>query len=598
MRDVHAEFRASHAAALQEMAAKGWASGGRRAVPSGPSGERGISATPVERHAHGAHSSASFKRFLAAAMEGLQSAGGGSRARSADKDEDSLDPEPEDIELEDERRDPWELDPLNTWEGPEEPEDPVSDPWPESCDNGDNVVSCGTTVTLQTVDAADFQLQGGADGSLTSSRREELHRYLQQLMVYYGVPGAALAVMATDSDEPNPLRLVHSYGFTYGPGFARRGYPDENPAAGLPASMNLVNPGMRFRIGSISKSITAAAILKLHDAYRLRGINLLNSYIADYFPIIRPLGPPWAEETPPIKVWHLLAHQSGITHNPEPPEVASGLSKTLPVTARDAVDYMHQFVFSRYEPGQVAVYNSYAYQVLGLLVEELTGEDYATYVTRTILEPFGMFDTVPGTNTQSSGTEEAYYYGLNYSCQCRCGTGCSKTHCETKSDSIWGRPCGRAPYAGHDLSYALATGGWTSTVVDLLRFMKGLIAATRGASNVLSARAVDLMWSQVTQGEAIVNSGDGSVSYTTEYGLGWTIETNSSGAVASIRKGGTLCGTCAMLAYRPQSGYAYCFLFNADLPDECRNSLRDQLSLTLDNLSDVVVNNGSDFDLF
>lgn len=477
------------------------------------------------------------------------------------------------VELEDEPEVEW-------------PEETASWPWPESCESGEK--KCGTTVSMQTVNSSDFHIDYKSDSNLDVAM---LHEYLQQVMIYYGIPGAAFAILSKD------LRLVHAAGLTYRPGFKARGYPTESPWSASSSKMAAVSPTSMFRIASISKSLTAVAVMHLYDQYRAEsGANLLQMKIADFFPIVLPkftfplsLA---SLEYPPITVGQLLSHLSGIGEDPSPPTVANELDLSLPVTARDAVDYMWKNYQLPQAPGYEVSYNSYAFQVLGVLIEELTGDDYATYVTKNVLEPYGMVDTLPG-DSESSREGEVKYYAQGYSCQCECNTGCSSSHCETQSEVSDDDECVRSPYGASDLSFALATGGWLSTVVDLMRLIRGIKRDRNGAGVVLSRRAAWAMWTDKPQ--AKYNAATG---YDSGQGYGWDIDKNS-GVIVSVTKTGRLCGSTSLVTYRPEDGFSYAFLVNSDLPYDCRNDLAAYLNDTLTNQEPIGINyTGASTDYF
>lgn len=581
MDDVHAGFRAAHAAALQEMAATGLGAVGYR--------NRGSTFRAPEP----SDWPTSF-HFRSPAIEILAGDSGRSTtARSSQESGDELDTEPVEIERDTHIYDPKPPDGFG-----DEPWEPPIQPfhWVASCDNGTTDYPCKE---LAVSEYDKFYEIGTADLDLD---REVLHNAIKAMMSTYAIPGAALAVMSAD------LRLVYAYGFTNIDAFTARGYPDESPISGSSSHMEAVLPTTRFRIGSVSKSITALAILKLHDVLMKRkGIDLLDELIAHYFPIVRshidfPITFPPSESYPQIKVRHLLAHLSGMEAQPYPDGVAQYFwlrdhRTCLPVTNLQGIEYMADTYSSPGTPGAAAIYNNYAFQVLGHLVEVLSDQDYADYVTEHVLQPFGMENTKPGDSVDFH-KDEARYYASGYSCLCDCKPQASSSQrCITNSvvepkDCLNGRQV-RAPYGTSDLNFALSSGGWTSTVVDLLLMIKGIrrcidgTAARSPDGGVLTQRTAMRMWS-----DQRTNNGDES-----GFGLGWSV------SPFTVHKGGTMCGTSAMVVHRRGARndnlFSYAFVFNCDIPDSCRSHLRDDsIYKAIENQEDLVNALGAKTDLF
>lgn len=138
-------------------------------------------------------------------------------------------------------------------------------------------------------------------------------------------------------------------------------------------------PAAKFRIGSVTKQFTAAAILLLEERGQLDLDAPLTTYWAEA---------PEAWEA--ITVRHLLQHTSGI------PNVTSfedfGTIKFLPTT-RDELIARFSGEPLDFEPGAEWSYSNSGYLMLSAIVEEVGGEDYAAFVKTNIFDPLGMTDT-------------------------------------------------------------------------------------------------------------------------------------------------------------------------------------------------------------
>ncbi|MDI1280818.1 serine hydrolase domain-containing protein [Brevundimonas sp.] len=135
----------------------------------------------------------------------------------------------------------------------------------------------------------------------------------------------------------------------------------------------------RFRLASVSKQYTAAAILKLQDA----GVLSVDDPLCQW---IQPCPEAWA----PIRLTHLLSHTSGVPDLMARP--AWGLQRVTPATSaaltEDSKRYRLQF-----PPGSKVRYDNAGYNLLGAVVERASGVSLATYLQRTFFTPLGMMDT-------------------------------------------------------------------------------------------------------------------------------------------------------------------------------------------------------------
>ncbi|MXO87619.1 serine hydrolase [Altererythrobacter aestuarii] len=145
----------------------------------------------------------------------------------------------------------------------------------------------------------------------------------------------------------------------------------------LAGSDEAVTPDTPFQIGSISKSFTALAIMQLVEQGRID----LDAGVGTYLGAFR--GQPSAA----ITIRQLLSHTSGystVQGNAMHGDSAAGEGELAAYAARIAQwNPAHQ-------PGTVWEYSNANYQVLGALIEQTSGEDYATYVESHILAPLGM----------------------------------------------------------------------------------------------------------------------------------------------------------------------------------------------------------------
>ena len=181
---------------------------------------------------------------------------------------------------------------------------------------------------------------------------------IDQEMAASGVPGLAYSVVADGEITSAGARgVVRSGGET------------------------AVTPDTPFVIGSISKSFTALAVMQLVEAGEVD----LDAGISRYLDVFsgRPGGP--------VTIRQLLSHTSGFSTlqgNSNPDLSGAGGSRATDALER-SVDARADVV-PAYGPGERWEYSNLNYQILGRLIEVVSGQEFQTYVTDRILEPVGM----------------------------------------------------------------------------------------------------------------------------------------------------------------------------------------------------------------
>jgi CubicO group peptidase (beta-lactamase class C family) len=136
------------------------------------------------------------------------------------------------------------------------------------------------------------------------------------------------------------------------------------------------NPGdVQFRIGSITKTMTAALVLRLRDEGQLALDDLLYRHLPG-----TPVGG--------ITLRQLLGHHSGLQREPDGPwwerTAGADLDTFLAELTPDKVAYPPQRGFH---------YSNLAYGLLGAVVTRLSGEDWTSLLGKRLLEPLGMSRT-------------------------------------------------------------------------------------------------------------------------------------------------------------------------------------------------------------
>lgn len=138
-------------------------------------------------------------------------------------------------------------------------------------------------------------------------------------------------------------------------------------------------PQTKFRLGSITKQFTAAAILQLAEKGKLVVEDPVSKHMPD-------APPAWQQVT----IHHLLSHTSGIPSFTSMPDYR----KTVMMpTTMDGLLARFRDKPLEFDPGTKYRYSNSGYVLLGYLVEKISGRTYEQYVKENIFDPLGMRST-------------------------------------------------------------------------------------------------------------------------------------------------------------------------------------------------------------
>jgi CubicO group peptidase (beta-lactamase class C family) len=283
-----------------------------------------------------------------------------------------------------------------------------------------------------------------------------------------------------------------------------------------------VRPESVFRIASISKPITATAVLQLVE----RGLVSLDDPVQRFVPSFprKPQGE--------IRLRHLLTHTSGIRHyrgnEMNSREFYPTVERALGVFRDDPL---------LFAPGEQYSYTTYGYNLLAAVVEAVSGRSFDDYLRQNVFGPAGM------TSTFLERPQEVVRWR-------------ARQYVRAPLPGTWFN----APYV--DLSVKWAGGGMISSTLDLARFDMAL-----SGGRLLRPESLDRMY---TSGR--LNSG----AYT-GYGLGWMIS-QEAGRLRVAHSGGATGGSTFMLR-EPQSRLATVLLANADNVPRLRDLAEQLLAL-------------------
>lgn len=334
-------------------------------------------------------------------------------------------------------------------------------------------------------------------------------RAMLRLMEKWGVPGGALTVLKEGE-------VVLSRGY---------GYADIE-------QKELVQPDSLFRIASISKPLTAVAVLQLMEEGKFQ-------LETPAFQILDHLRPPAGIEIDPrfenITIQHLLEHTGGwdSSRSPDPMFMAReiGLEMGLqgPADCKSIIEYMLGQPLD-FAPGSQYAYSNFGYCVLGQVIEVTSGLNYEKYVQTHILEPLGIKNMQLGsTQLPAQLPGEVHYYAG-----------------EENTQSVFGEDGELVPrpYGGFYLEAMDAHGGWVGSATDLVVFASALEG--NSGDSLLKPESLTLILSP---------------SETYSYG----VKVRTSGKGMTWWATGSMPGTTAILYHR-SDGIIWAALFNAN-PD-------------------------------
>ena len=297
------------------------------------------------------------------------------------------------------------------------------------------------------------------DNTLTDSEMfVGAEKGIEWFLKNWDIKGASVAV-ARDG------KLLYARGFGYA------SVPDSLP----------VEPYHRFRVASVSKLVTAVAVMKLQEQGKLSVNEKVfgPGAILDDTLFANPKDPRVYD----ITVGHLLSHEAGWSQRYGdqmfmPEVIARSLDVPMPVDLKTII----RFALSKnlhFTPGTGQSYSNLGYSILGLVIEEASGVDYETFCRKEILEPIGIYDMAMGHNLPEAALplEVSYYEVEN----------------NTLKPSIYGTgEMVMACRGGNDIETLGSAGGWVATAPDLMRLLLA-VDGFEQPKDILAPESIEFM---------------------------------------------------------------------------------------------------------
>ena len=133
-----------------------------------------------------------------------------------------------------------------------------------------------------------------------------------------------------------------------------------------------------FMVGSLTKSFTALAVLKLIEQGKIDPHADIRNYIPDFS--IRNL----YDGEAPITVNHLLTHTSGLMI-----DYYVHLTGEKKYSNADLLSQL-QKEYLCFKPGSACKYSNIGYRLLGMIIEQVTGERFESYLEKEVFKPLGL----------------------------------------------------------------------------------------------------------------------------------------------------------------------------------------------------------------
>lgn len=374
----------------------------------------------------------------------------------------------------------------------------------------------------------DVPVTGKADANLAP-----FDQLMTSFVTEHKVPGAALAVTRRG-------KLVYARGF---------GFADAE-------AKSPVEPAALFRIASVSKPITAVAVMRLVEQGRLG----LDEKVVDRMqltPHIEP-GVEADKRWQQITVRQCLQHTGGWDRDTSGDpigrarQIAKALGVAIPAKPVDIVRFMMGQPLD-FDPGSGHVYSNLGYLVLGRIIDKITGGSYDAFVKKEVLAPLGIKSAQLGRARLEDRVKGEVKY---YDSQKRTGKSLYPPHAQVP-----------VQYGADNLEGYEAHGGWIASTVELVRFASAFDNPAK--SPLLKSATIAEMFARP----------EGPAGYETDgkpkdacYACGWSVRPIGNTGKSNQWHSGFIAGSEALLVRR-FDGLNWAVLFNTALAPDGKRRL-------------------------
>jgi len=325
-------------------------------------------------------------------------------------------------------------------------------------------------------------------GQIAPAKRAQLEAAISRFMAANSTPGVSVAVVENGAEEWSA------------------GFGSADLENFVPATAHTL-----YRLGSISKSITATATLLLWQEGKLD----LDAPVQKYCPA-------FPQKDVPITTRELLGHLGGIRHyksdSQDDPEVGNTKHFLNPI--QGGLDFFKNDPLVA-KPGTEFHYSTQGFTLVGCVIEGASGEKYVDYARKNVLTPAGMTHTVADDRFAIVPYRTRFYSK-------------DKAGAITNADFL-------------DSSYKIPGGGWLSSADDMAQFEVAMLD-----DRIINRSTRDLMWTPLKPADGKEDS----------YALGWG--TGKDLGVLDVGHGGAQQGTSTSFLIVPERRAGVVVLINLD----------------------------------
>ena len=232
-----------------------------------------------------------------------------------------------------------------------------------------------------------------------------------------------------------------------------------------------------FHWGSITKTLTAVAVMQLRDRKRLS----LDDRVTRYIPELRQVHDPFGSMDD-VTIRMLLSHSAGF-QNPTWPYKAGKAWEPFEPTRWEQLVAMMPYQEIAFAPGSRYSYSNPGFIYLARIIEQLSGDPYQSYVYKNLWAPLGITHSYFGATPYHLADQRSNNY-------------------DVVPDSA-GRESVVANGREFDPGITIPNGGWNAPLGDVARWV-AFLTGMAGSDTVLARATLDEMWHPLfaTDGEA------------------------------------------------------------------------------------------------
>ena len=309
------------------------------------------------------------------------------------------------------------------------------------------------------------------------------------------------------------------------------GYADREH--GLPISLQSI-----YHYGSITKTLTAIAIMQLRDRNKLTLADRITTYVPELRQVHNPYGSMDA-----ITLRMLMSHSAGFQDPTWPYKQGKSWEPFEPTTWNELVAMMPYQEVS-FPPGSRYSYSNPGFIYLARVIEQLSGDPWEVYVQKNIFNPLGM--------TRSYFAATPYYLAED------------RSHNYTRKLDSRGQEVTVDNGTDFDPGITMPNGGWNAPLTDLVSYLAFLTESTHGDpvlqhryDTVLEHSTLTEMWKPLYP-----TTQDGSE--VDEDSVGLSFFSVRRGHTTFVGHTGNQAGFRAFIFLNPDTGAAVAAAFNTD----------------------------------